>query len=351
MSSNVLTVVGARPQFVKAAPVSRALRAVTHETLLHTGQHYDDEMSAVFFDELGIPEPDVNLAVGSGRHGTQTGRMLAGIEEVLVERRPDLVVVYGDTNSTLAGALAAAKMGIPVAHVEAGLRSYRRDMPEEINRVLTDHVSALLFCPTEHARECLAREGIVDGVEVVGDVMVDALHEVRPRLDRGIAARFGIEEPYLVATLHRAENVDDPDRLRRAIQLLGSLPLPVVVPVHPRTRAAMERHGFEWSGKVTAVEPLSYVEMLGLVAGAEAVLTDSGGLQKEAVLLGTRCLTLRAETEWPETLEGGWNTVVDLDGDRVREVLDGPPPRGSVKGLGDGEAAGRIVESILDHLT
>ncbi len=344
----IVTIVGARPQFVKAAAVSRVLRRVADEYLVHTGQHYDEAMSQVFFAELGIPPPDVNLGVGSGPHGAQTGTMLAAIEEVLLERKAKMVVVYGDTNSTLAGALAAAKLHIPVAHVEAGLRSYRRDMPEEINRVLTDHLSTLLFCPTDHARECLRREGIVEGVEVVGDVMVDVLEGVRPRLEHGIAARFGMSGPYVVATLHRAENVDEPGRLQRALEVLDAVPYPVILPVHPRTRASMQRLGLTWPDRVTAVEPLSYVEMLSLVAGAEAVLTDSGGLQKEAVLLGTRCLTLRPETEWPETLEGGWNTVVDLDAARVVEILRGAVPRGSVSGLGDGNAAARIVQAIVD---
>lgn len=341
----VVTVVGARPQFVKAAPVGRELRRVAEEFLLHTGQHYDQEMSQAFFGELGIPEPDLDLGVGSGSHGRQTARMLEGIEGVLAEQAPDWVVVYGDTNSTLAGVLAAAKAGIPVAHVEAGLRSFRRDMPEEINRVVADHLARLLLCPTETAVGNLAREGITEGVELVGDVMADALEGIRPCLSPERAARWGGEPPYLVATVHRAENVDDPERLRTVLEVLGSCPLPVVLPVHPRTREAVDRLGWSWPANVRAVPPVGYADMLSLAAHAEAVLTDSGGLQKEAVALGTRCLTLREETEWPETLEGGWNTVVGLDPDRVKEALASPAPEGAPGWFRPG-AARAVVEAL-----
>ncbi len=345
----ILTIVGARPQFVKAAPVSRALRTVADEYLVHTGQHYDDRMSQAFFEDLDIPRPDVNLGVGSGYHGAQTGRMLELIESVLIEQKPGLVIVYGDTNSTLAGALAASKLHIPVAHVEAGLRSYRRDMPEEINRVVTDHVSELLFCPTENAASCLAKEGITAGVEVVGDVMVDALESVRDRL-RPLASSFGVEGSYLVATLHRAETVDHRERLSAALGLLGAMPHRVVLPVHPRTKDAMARFGLTWPETVIPIDPVGYVDMLSLVAHAEATLTDSGGLQKESVLLGTRCITLRQETEWPETLEGGWNTVVGLDAEAALHALNAPPPSGEIHAFGDGHAAERIAQSISRFL-
>jgi UDP-GlcNAc3NAcA epimerase len=348
-SHQILTVVGARPQFIKAAPVSRALRDVASEFLVHTGQHYDEGMSRVFFEELRIPEPDINLGIGSGNHGAQTGRMLAAIEDVLVSQDPGLVIVYGDTNSTLAGALAAAKLDIPVAHVEAGLRSYRRDMPEEINRVLTDHVSTLLFCPTENAAECLSREGITTGVEVVGDVMVDALQSVRERLTPA-AAGYGIEGPYLVATLHRAENVDDADQLAAALRIFEECPYPVILPVHPRTAASMDRFDLRWPGTVTPVNPVGYIDMLSLVANANAVLTDSGGLQKESVLLGTRCVTLREETEWPETLHDGWNTVVGLDLAKALAAFDLPQPTEEIDAFGDGKAADRIAQSIAPFL-
>jgi UDP-N-acetylglucosamine 2-epimerase len=329
--------------------VSRAVRRVADEYLIHTGQHYDDRMSQSFFDDLEIPLPDVNLGVGSGSHGAQTGRMLELIETVLVEQRPELVIVYGDTNSTLAGALAASKLHIPVAHVEAGLRSYRLDMPEEINRVLTDHVSELLFCPTESAAACLAKEGITAGVEVVGDVMVDALESVRKRL-APLAGSFGVEGPYLVATLHRAETVDHPERLAAALRLLGVMPHRVILPVHPRTRGAVERFGLAWPDTVVPVEPVGYIQMLSLVAYAEATLTDSGGLQKESVLLGTRCITLRDETEWPETLAGGWNTVVGLEADAALDALNAAPPKGRADLFGDGRAAERIARSIARFL-
>jgi UDP-GlcNAc3NAcA epimerase len=342
-----ISVIGARPQFVKAAPVSRALRALdVEETLLHTGQHYDDSMSKVFFDELQLPPPDINLEVGSGSHGSQTARMLDRIEQVLLENRPDWVIVYGDTNSTLAGALAAAKLNIPVGHVEAGLRSFRRGMPEEINRVLTDHVSDLLFCPTTTAVEHLSSEGITKGVELVGDVMVDSLDAIRPRLHSDVAADLGVSSVYYVATLHRAENVDDPDRVRRALNVLAVTDGPVLLPLHPRTAASLSRFAMTVPPNVRTIRPVGYVDMLSLVAGAEAVLTDSGGLQKEAVLLGTRCLTLRDETEWPETLAGGWNTVVGLDVELAASVLSGPRPTGRVTGFGDGHASERIARLL-----
>jgi len=343
----VLTVVGARPQFIKAAPVSRALRRQADEYLVHTGQHYDPAMSKVFFDELDIPPPDVNLEVGSGSHGRQTGEMLAGIEEVIVEQSPDWVLVYGDTNSTAAGALAAAKLNVRVAHVEAGLRSGRRDMPEEINRIVTDHVADLLLAPTSTAMEHLTKEGLEDRSRLVGDVMVDALNHVRENLISDPAGVHGIKGSYLVATMHRAETVDHPARLTRALELFGSMPLPVVLPLHPRTAAAMERFDLAWPHTVTIVEPVGYREMMSLVAGAEAVLTDSGGLQKEATLLGTRCLTLRPETEWPETLANGWNAVVDLDIEAASNALAAPPPTSRLVAFGDGHAAERVVAALL----
>lgn len=318
----VVSVVGARPQFIKAAPVSAELRKVADEYLVHTGQHYDAELSSTFFAELGIPEPDVNLGVGSGPHGQQTGRMLERLEVVLLAEKPDWVLVYGDTNSTLAGALGAAKLGLHLAHVEAGLRSFRRDMPEEINRVLTDRLSDLLFCPTKTAVGNLAAEGITGGVLQVGDVMVDALEQVRPRLSAARAASLGAVPPYFAATLHRAENVDPPERLRAALEVLAAMPQAVFLPVHPRTAAALDRHGLTWPANVQPLPPLGYLDMLSLVAHADALLTDSGGLQKEAVLLGTKTLTLRDETEWVETLAGGMNSVVGLDPEAARAALE-----------------------------
>lgn len=342
---NILTVVGARPQFIKAAAVSGPLRAVADEYLVHTGQHYDDDMSAVFFEELGIPEPDRHLEVGSAGHGAQTGRMLEQIEAVIIEQRPDIVMVYGDTNSTLAGALAAAKLNVPVAHVEAGLRSDRRDMPEEINRILTDHVSTWLFCPTQNAVDRLAGEGVTGGVHLVGDVMADSVEMIRARLSLDRVTQLGIEAPYLAATIHRAENTDSPTALEGVLAVLRAMPHPVAIPVHPRTVAAMVRHGFSWPDNVVTVDPLGYVDMLSLVANAELLLTDSGGLQKESAMVGTRCVTLRKETEWPETVAAGWNTVVGSSVDAALEALSRPVPTSPPKGFEPG-AADRII-SVL----
>ena len=314
----IVSVVGARPQFVKAAPVSRALRRRHQELIVHTGQHYDARMSQQFFDELDIPEPDYNLGVGSDTHGKQTGEMLGRIEGVLYAEGCDAVLVYGDTNSTLAGALAATKLHLPVAHVEAGLRSFNRRMPEEINRVVADHVADLLFCPTDCAVRNLSAEGIVNGVHRVGDVMLDALRE---RLAVGlpterVLGRLGLESGrYVLATVHRAENTDDPARLRGILGALASMEEPVLVPLHPRTRAAAERSGLDLAGSqhVRVVEPLGFSEMLAAEQHARVVVTDSGGVQKEACWLGVPCVTVRDETEWVETVESGWNVLAGTD--------------------------------------
>jgi len=352
----VVTVVGARPQFIKAAPVSAALRAVgVEEVLLHTGQHYDDAMSGAFFAELGLAEPAHNLGAGSGSHAAQTARMLTGIEEVLFAESPDWVVVYGDTNSTLAGALAAAKLHIPVAHVEAGLRSFDRRMPEEVNRIVADHLATLCLAPSPAAVAHLRSEGITESVVQVGDVMVDSLHRIAASLPAvpPLAAAHGMEPgEYLVCTLHRAATTDDPARLAQAIDLLGGMGMPVIFSVHPRTRAALGRSGLDRhlaaSANVVPVGPLGYSELLGLVARARAVLTDSGGLQKEAYCLGTQCITLRAETEWVETVDAGWNSVVDLDAARARAALERGVPAGERAELyGDGHAAERIAAELL----
>jgi UDP-GlcNAc3NAcA epimerase len=347
----VVSVVGARPQFIKAAPVSRQLRRRHGEVLLHTGQHYDRGMSQVFFDELDIPSPDVNLGIGSAHHGRQTGQMLGGIEAVLLEEQPDWALVYGDTNSTLAGALAAAKLHIPVAHVEAGLRSFNRRMPEEINRVLTDHVADLLFCPTQTAVDNLAAEGIASGVHHVGDVMCDAvLHNgalaaARSRILEALGLQPGT---YLLATLHRPRNTDDPNRLRAIIEAFGSVGDPIVFPVHPRTRKAIRAQAQRVPRNVCLREPVGYLDMLQLERQARAILTDSGGVQKEAYLVGVPCVTLREETEWVETVQTGWNRLVGADGDEIVaavrdiQVPDERPPL-----FGDGRAAERIV-AILD---
>lgn len=349
----VVTIVGARPQFVKAAPVSRALRQHHAEVLVHTGQHYDREMSDLFFEELVIPRPDYELGVGSGGHGWQTGQMLIRIEEVLLAERPDWVLVYGDTNSTLAGALAAAKLSIPTAHVEAGLRSFNRNMPEEHNRVLTDHCADLLFCPTQTAVDLLRAEGITSGVHLVGDVMYDAALQFAEIAQRRstIQATLGLTpKAYALATLHRPYNTDDPDRLAQVLTALGALEMPVILPLHPRTRGRLAEMGNPQCTvhNLQCVDPVGYLDMLALEQGAELILTDSGGVQKEAYFFAVPCVTLRPETEWVETVAAGWNRLAWGDADKVIEAtrkpwpIEAPPPL-----FGDGHAAERIA-ALLD---
>ena len=351
----MLTVVGARPQFVKLAPLSRALRRHFREVLVHTGQHYDREMSDAFFSQLRLPKPDRHLGVGSGPHGRMTGRMLAALEEVLEEERPDLVVVIGDTNSTLAGALAATKLGLKVAHVEAGLRSFDARMPEEVNRKLTDHVSTLLLCPTAAAVDNLGAEGITRGVHRVGDVMADAVRLHLPRARRQRRPLDGLHlRSYYLATLHRQENVDDPARLCAVFEALARLTHPVVLPLHPRTRARLAAARLRPGGSLRIVPPQPYLAMLRLQAEARAVLTDSGGMQKEAFLLGTPCVTLRDSTEWVETLESGANRLAGADPRRIAQAvsqLERRPPRWDPRRTyGDGRAADRIARIIARAL-
>jgi UDP-GlcNAc3NAcA epimerase len=348
-SMKIVSVVGARPQFIKAAPVGRALeKAGIEEVLLHTGQHYDPGMSEVFFRELGLREPQYNLGVGSGSHAAQTAAMLVGIEEVLVSERPDVVLIYGDTNSTLAGALAAAKLDMSVAHVEAGLRSYNRAMPEEINRVVADSLSSLLFCPTDVARANLAREGITKGVHVVGDVMYDAVLWAIERLDDSVLSRLALRPgEYLLATVHRASNTDDLANLSAIVSALNGIGEPIVFPVHPRTHKAMQAAGVELATNVMAIEPVSYLEMLALEKHARVILTDSGGVQKEAFWFGVPCVTLRGETEWVETVENGWNTLVGTDPERILNAVKKPRPSEEPPKLyGDGRAADRIASEL-----
>ncbi len=347
----IVTVVGARPQFIKAAAISRRLRLRHTEILVHTGQHYDDSMSQIFFDELDIPQPEVNLGVGSGPHGAQTGEMLAGIERVLTQEKPDWTLVYGDTNSTLAGALAAAKLHIPVAHVEAGLRSFNRAMPEEINRILTDHISALLFCPSQIAVDHLKREGIERGVHIVGDVMADALfHAVEASANATILEKLKLlPGTYWLATVHRAENTDDSERLKSILRAFDQLTETVVFPVHPRTRHCLDRLGYLPPPHVRLLDPLGYLDMVVLEKSARAILTDSGGIQKEAYWLGTPCITLRDETEWVETVDSGWNTLTGADTRRIlaATALKPPETRPVLYG-GDGLAAERCL-AILER--
>jgi UDP-N-acetylglucosamine 2-epimerase len=347
----VVSIVGARPQFIKASPLSRELRLRHHEILVHTGQHYDRDMSDVFFEELGMPVPDYHLGIGSGPHGAQTGAMLAAIETVLQKESPDAVIVYGDTNSTLAGALAAAKLHLPVAHVEAGLRSFNRRMPEEINRVVTDHLSAWLLAPSEVSRQQLAQEGIVQGVHVVGDIMVDALHLHGPRAaERSEAlARHQLRAgTYYLATVHRAENTDEGGNLRQIFDALGALDRPVILPLHPRTEKRMAELGVAIGANVQVLAPQGYLDMLALQRGAACVLTDSGGIQKEAYYLRVPCVTLRTETEWVETVATGWNTLVGTDPERILAAVARRPAPGTPHPdlYGDGMTAGRIVEIL-----
>ena len=350
---NIVSIVGARPQFIKAAALSRELRRQHREVLVHTGQHYDYEMSGVFFDGLGIPQPDVDLGVGSGSHGSQTGAMLGKIEDVLVAEQPEWVVVYGDTNSTLAGALAASKLHLPVAHVEAGLRSFNRRMPEEINRVVTDHLSNLLFCPSDTAAKHLAAEGITRNVHLVGDIMLDVLNWARERLaarPSEILENLGVEERgYVLATVHRSENTDDPKRLAAIMRALGDLGERVVFPVHPRARKAMTAAGCELPAHVRLIDPVGYLDMVDLTRSARLILTDSGGLQKEAYWHGVPCVTLRDETEWVETVAAGWNTLTGSDHNRIVETARTFAPPATRPALyGDGHTAAACT-SILEQ--
>ena len=345
--ARIISLLGARPQFIKAAAVSRALapRAELSDTIVHTGQHFDREMSGDFFRDLDIPEPAHNLGISGGGHGAMTGKMMEALEPIFLAERPDAVLVYGDTNSTLAGALTAAKLHIPVAHVEAGLRSFNRRMPEEINRVLSDHVSTVLYCPTSTAVENLAREGITAGVENVGDVMYDAtLHAAaRSRRESSVLERLGLGDgTFAVATVHRAENTDDASDLTQVIDYLRNQAdrQPIVLPLHPRTRAAVGRSALSLDG-LTVVPPCSYLDMHRLLQGATTVYTDSGGLQKEAYFHRVPCVTLRSETEWTETVESGWN--------RLWRVPDYRPRR-DIPEYGNGDAAIRIATHMSGWL-
>lgn len=372
-SVRLMQVVGARPQFVKLAPVCRAIAAANRagprieSLIVHTGQHYDPSMSDVFFNELAIPDVDLDLGIGSGSHGRQTARMLEALEAAMLERRPDLVLTYGDTNSTLAATLAAAKLHIPLAHVEAGLRSFNRRMPEEANRLVADHLSDLLFAPTNDAMKNLANEGLSARALQVGDVMLDATRAFAPvALERSrVLERLGLEPgAYLVATLHRAENTPAGrlGPLLAALAGLGTPARPVVLPLHPRTASVIRDAGLALpgDGSLRAVEPLGYLDMLALVARSRIVLTDSGGLQKEAFFLGRPCVTLREETEWLETVAAGANVVAGTDPGRIGaavarwdRAIDAGTADFSAKVagvLGDGNASGRVVASVLDFL-
>jgi len=353
----ILTVIGNRPQFVKAAAVSKLLRERHDELIVHTGQHYDDEMSRVFFDELGVPAPDRELHAGGGSNTEQTARILGLLEGEIATARPDMVLVYGDTNTTLAGALAAAQAGVAVGHVEAGMRSFDRAMPEELNRVLTDHASDLLLCSTAVAMENLVAERAAGEAHLVGDVMADVSLAFQPIAEQrsDVLERLGLGDgSYFAATAHRAGNVDDPQRLERLVTLLEAVPGTVVLPLHPRTAARLEeahlRERLEAAPNIVLTAPLGYLDFTKLAAHARAVLTDSGGVQKEAFLLGVPCVTLRDTTEWVETVEAGWNVLVDLDRDAALAALERPTSVGEPPDLyGAGHAAERVCDVLAAY--
>lgn len=357
----IVTIVGARPQFIKAAAVTRVIRdefmEQLSETIVHTGQHYDENMSKVFFEELDIPHPKYNLEISGGYHGAMTGRMLESVEKVLLEEKPDWVLIYGDTNSTLAGALAAAKLHIPVAHVEAGLRSFNMRMPEEVNRIVADRLSTFLFCPTDVAVHNLESEGVVSGVENVGDVMYDVAlfyQERAKRQSKILGALSLIEGEFALTTCHRAENTDDPLRLGEIVAALAELSekLTVVLPLHPRTRKLLDDTGLARKlGKVKIVDPIPFLDMVALEQAAKLILTDSGGVQKEAFFYGVPCITMRDETEWVETVALGWNRLVGASTTAISaavvECLNNSLPPLPKSPYGDGHAARRIVASLI----
>ncbi|MBV6305081.1 UDP-N-acetylglucosamine 2-epimerase (non-hydrolyzing) [Candidimonas humi] len=354
----LITIVGARPQFVKAAVVSRAIRehkSGIQEIIVHTGQHYDPNMSDIFFHELDIPKPHFHLGIGGGSHGKNTGRMIEKIEEILLPEKPDFLLVYGDTDSTLAGAIAASKIQVPIAHVEAGLRSYNRKMPEEINRVLTDHLSSILLTPTAHASRNLHKEGIDDSkIRIVGDTMYDAVlyygeHAKAPTTSVDMDV---FEKDYALCTIHRAENTDDTARLREILQGLASLPISIILPMHPRTRNRIETADIQLGGNIHVIEPVGYLEMIWLQKRASLILTDSGGVQKEAYFHKTPCITLRDETEWVELVDIGANMLAGADAEKIVSSF------GKLSGFsfpddpiyGNGDAGEQIVDALQAYM-
>lgn len=349
----IITIVGARPQFIKAAPVSKILRTEHEEIIIHTGQHYDANMSDIFFNELKIPRPDYNLEIGSGSHGMMTGRMLEKLEEIYLKEKPDFVLVYGDTNSTLAGALAASKLLIPVIHIEAGLRSFNKAMPEEQNRILTDHISDLLLVPTEDAIKNLTNEGIKKGIHNVGDVMYDAVLMFKEiaKSKSGLLKELDVNSgEYILTTIHRAENTNDINRLRNMIEALNESGEKIILPLHPRTKKFIEGYGLNFNENIKVIDPIGYLEMLMLEENSKMIVTDSGGVQKEAYFMGKPCITMRDETEWVETVACGWNVVVGTDKNKILDNIRNFKPTSMQQAIfGDGNAAQKILNIINER--
>lgn len=349
----IITIVGARPQFIKAAPVSKILRTEHEEIIIHTGQHYDANMSDIFFNELKIPRPDYNLEIGSGSHGMMTGRMLEKLEEIYLKEKPDFVLVYGDTNSTLAGALAASKLLIPVIHIEAGLRSFNKAMPEEQNRILTDHISDLLLVPTEDAIKNLTNEGIKKGIYNVGDVMYDAVLMFKEiaKSKSGLLKELDVNSgEYILTTIHRAENTNDINRLRNMIEALNESGEKIILPLHPRTKKFIEGYGLNFNENIKVIDPIGYLEMLMLEENSKMIVTDSGGVQKEAYFMGKPCITMRDETEWVETVACGWNVVVGTDKNKILDNIRNFKPTSMQQAIfGDGNAAQKILNIINER--
>lgn len=349
----IATILGARPQFIKAAAVSITLRKTVNEIIIHTGQHYDVEMSDVFFKELDIPKPDYFLQVGSGNHGEQTGKMLIEIEKILIQEKPDCVLVYGDTNSTLAGALAASKLLIPIVHVEAGLRSFNKSMPEEQNRILTDHISTLLIAPTQTAVDNLRQEGIQKNVHFIGDVMYDGIlyFLTKAKNTSTILEKLGLKEnEFILCTIHRAENTDSLNRLKQIFAALGASKQQIILPLHPRTKKRIAEYSIAIDDNIKIIEPVGYLDMIQLEATSKKIVTDSGGVQKEAFFLRKPCVTLRDETEWTETVQNGWNCLVGSDKTAICDAIQNFQPTAEIKSyFGKGNAA-NLLADLVDNI-
>lgn len=351
----IVIIIGARPQFIKHQPLQAELEKYFETYTIHTGQHYDENMSNIFFDEMGIKKPEINLAIGSSSHGSQTGLMLTEIEKILIEQKAKMILVYGDTNSTLAGALAAAKLHIPIAHIEAGLRSYNRKMPEEVNRVLTDVLSTLLFIPSDASNENLTKEGIKNGIHNVGDIMMDAVNYFLPQTENraNLLTENQLEaKKYYYATIHRPANTDDSNKLKEIISAFNQLDFPVVFPIHPRTKKMLKDFEIELSNNIKIIEPQGYINNLTFLKHTKLLLTDSGGMQKEAFFVKTPCITIRPETEWVETVEQGWNYLVEPKAEKIiAQIREYKIPQNhSPEVYGKGKTAESIVKIIKDYL-